>query len=155
MNDTHDPARDPSENLLARILNSNPEIVQIRGRRYVAGALHGFGAAILLQEILGRDHRVGVLTLAALMIGIGWLLLRPVVSDVAKLRVMAGDFSESDIDNVFRLAIQLESRGNAAMSAQCFRLVATNSADTEKIRLAKECLRRLGVFTSQEVRPVV
>lgn len=63
--------------------------------------------------------------------------------ELSRLRVIAGEFTESDIDTVFRHALSLERSGSREQALRLFQLVATHSTDPESVRLARESMHRM------------
>ena len=68
--------------------------------------------------------------------------------ELSRLRVLAGEFSESDIDVIFRHALSLERGGHASDAAKRFQLVAEHSNDGENARLARESIRRINELSN-------
>jgi len=148
MNTANEGNLNPNEIPVTQFLQANPETLRLRGRKYVAGLLHGLSVGILLAAVMFGDLPVGLGSLAAVLILFGWLALQPVKCQVARLRVMAGDFAETDIDTIFRQAVALERQGDARRASTHFRMVAESSGDPENDRLAKTCLQRLATSRS-------
>ena len=63
--------------------------------------------------------------------------------ELSRLRVIAGEFTETDIEIIFRHAIALERSGDGERAARLFQLVETHSADNDNVRLARESLQRI------------
>ena len=67
----------------------------------------------------------------------------PIERELARLRVTNGEFTESDIDSLFRHGISLEHQGDRPGATSLFQLVARNATDQETIHLAEKCVHRL------------
>ena len=71
--------------------------------------------------------------------------------ELSRLRVMAGAFTESDIETIFQHALSLEVGGDCdrERARQLFQFVATNSTDAENARLARESIQRIDRLRAQ------
>ena len=88
-------------------------------------------------------------TVVLVLLVIGSSRERRVQRELARLRIMVGEFSETDIDTVFRHAISFEKLGNYEKAVELLHLVADNSTDSENVRLARELLDRIAAAKAQ------
>ncbi|MGI9428432.1 MAG: hypothetical protein ACR2NM_07235 [Bythopirellula sp.] len=63
--------------------------------------------------------------------------------ELSRLRILAGEFAESDIEVIFRQAVSLEGSSRRDEAAKLYQLVATHSNDADNVRLASESIRRI------------
>jgi hypothetical protein len=69
--------------------------------------------------------------------------MRRLQSELSRLRVIVGEFTESDIENVLRAAVSLEVQGDRDGAWALFRLVAEKSTDPRSVKLASSSMDRL------------
>jgi hypothetical protein len=63
--------------------------------------------------------------------------------ELSRLRILAGEFAESDVEEVFRQALALEGSGRRDEAAKLYQLVAAHSSDADHVRLATESFQRV------------
>lgn len=63
--------------------------------------------------------------------------------ELSRLRILAGEFAESDIEVIFRQAVSLEGSRRRDEAEKLYQLVATHSNDADNVRLASESIRRI------------
>jgi len=100
--------------------------------------------------LASRDLTDGLLTVGPVAVVLAVLLrlyygfrIRRLRQELSRLRVMVGDFSESDIENVLRDALSLEVQGDRDGALALYRLVAEKATNPENVKLANSCMERL------------
>lgn len=76
----------------------------------------------------------------------------PILDEIARLRLLAGEATQSDIDAVMRRAVKAEHLGQSELALRLFQLLAERGIDAEAVRYAEQSIERLRTAL-QESRP--